>query len=50
MTPEHLLANTTGCNFRVTALSLALAAGVPADAGLRHPDGTADGALPAGPG
>jgi HAD superfamily hydrolase (TIGR01509 family) len=34
-TPEHLLATTTGRNFRTTALDLALAHGVPVEPALR---------------
>lgn len=46
-TPEHLLATTTGKNFRTTALDLALAHGVTVEAALRPaggpPGGNTDG-------
>jgi beta-phosphoglucomutase-like phosphatase (HAD superfamily) len=42
-TAEHLLATTTGKNFRTTALDLAIANGVPVEPGLRR-----DGSPPAG--
>jgi beta-phosphoglucomutase-like phosphatase (HAD superfamily) len=48
MTPERLLATATGRNFRATALDLALAAGVPADASLRPPADTSGHAATAG--
>jgi beta-phosphoglucomutase-like phosphatase (HAD superfamily) len=48
MTPERLLATATGRNFRATALDLALAAGVPADASLRPPADTVSHAGTAG--
>jgi beta-phosphoglucomutase-like phosphatase (HAD superfamily) len=39
--PEHLLATTTGKNFRTTAVDLAVAHGVPLAPGLRVPTGPA---------
>lgn len=50
LTPEHLLATATGRNFRATALTLALAAGVPAEPSLRRPGSPAGQSGPAGQG